>query len=195
MDELQQELKDYVPIEPVIFEFRAIESGQEVTKKYMYEYRLVNIEQAESVIAVAQFRNDQLELKPSNVDEVLKSHGHKYITNAVKFLLVEVFDEKPMPFEESKVKQIYNHLNNAKVIDGTRDKEVSVYNDFFTAAGLKHLLLTTQKIERRARVMSVILSTLEKSQTESISKKLRSITKESPERITKVNSKKGLRKR
>ncbi len=186
--------EDYKPIEPVEFEFQAIENGKEVKKKFLYDYRLVTIEQAESAIAVAQFRNDQLEFRPANVEEVIKSNGHKYITNAVKYLLVEIQDGKPMPFEELKVKQVYGLLNSAKIADGIRDKEVEVYNDFFTAAGLKSLLLTTQKIERRAKVTSIMLSVLENMQRESISKKLQGITKELPDATKKTNSRRGLKK-
>lgn len=193
------EEKEYQPIEPEVFELKAIENGQEVIKKYIYDFKLLNIEQTESAIAIGEFRSDQLKLTATNVQDIFKSQGHRYKSYALSFLLLEIIDDKPVPFDYAKVKHIFNNLSSAVNFSGTIKnllvrKVGKCFDDFFTAIGMKHLLLKSHEIERKARITNLLLESLVSSQTTLITKNLQNKVKESVGRSTKVNSKRGSKK-
>lgn len=199
MGEVIIEEKEYEPIEPEIFELSVVDNGQEVIKKYIYDFRLLDIEQTESAIAIGEFRTDQLKLQAGNIQEIFKSQGHRYKSYALSFLLLEIIDDKPVPFDYSKVKHIFNYLSTNKNFTGSIKnllirKVGKCFDDFFIAVGMKHLLLGSQEIERKARITNLLLESLVSSQTASITKNLQNKAKESVGLSTKVNSRRGSKK-
>jgi hypothetical protein len=185
----EEENKDYTPIEPVIFEFNGFTKDKKpIKKKYIYDYHKLTIPQAEAVIAIGQYRVDQFEFKSDSIENILKSKSYRYISLAMRYLLTEMIDNKPMPWEESKVNEIAKLLEENQA-ENYLEKMEAVYNDFFTAAGKSNLLLSQQQIERRSRTLMIMFTMLQNSLTNSISEKLLTVPKDSKDFMTKGNSK------
>lgn len=135
-----EELENYEPIQRQEFEHNG--------KKYIYDFDQIRVEQGEPVIELGKFRSHQDKRVPESFDEIIRSRGAEWMIIAASYLLLEVKDDKVLPFDKQKMeRETIQFVRQLPMRE--RSKLISCIKDFFINTGEQSMLsiTTTEFVE------------------------------------------------
>jgi hypothetical protein len=128
-------------------------------KKYGYDFNKLTVDQAEYAKEVGEFKLNQMENRPDNVDVLLRTRGVEYLSIIASYLLRELDgDGNAKPFKPEDAKQTESYVKSLPVKYQTELNEM--VTDFFSNIGLSMSGLALhrgwQKRQEEAMLSSIV---------------------------------------
>lgn len=129
---MENSTNDVIINEPVVFT-----NSPENNVKFVYNFNLLTIEQAEIGREISIFKDDQRTRGASDVTEIFKSRGIDYLPMLLAYLTREIKNDVVQPFDrdnaEVKALPFFKQLPAFE----WHNKMLECAQDFFSKAGLK----------------------------------------------------------
>jgi hypothetical protein len=132
-------------------------------RKFVYDFTLLNVEQAELAREAGEFKFNQSQIEPESFKSVLKSNGADWLSIIGGYLLLEMVDGEIQEFNKDKAE-----LETEKFIKGLPATETiglrGIVQDFFTSIGQEKMILQILQNVRRKNAIETLLPILLRSQ-------------------------------
>lgn len=120
-------------------------------KKFVYDFNLLTVEQAELAKEVAEFKNNQIQMHPENFRQYVKSNGADWKFIIMSFLLREMKENVVLEFNRDKAEfELENIIRQFPVVQ--LEVMGEIIQNFFMNMGLGNLTseLLQNNVKRNA---------------------------------------------
>ncbi len=130
------------------------------SKKFIYNFLILNCEQAELAEEIGEWRKEQLESGQSQpFQDIEKSGAFDWLFMICSHIFVEIKDDVPLPYDRHKVNQIEKEIKSSNILElSTLRRAVK---DFFSNSGnaeLASILLSeVQNHDKAAQLFSLLI--------------------------------------
>ncbi len=144
-------MENYTPIEPVVFLAN--------TRQYKYDFNLLTVEQAELAFEIAKFKEDQKSNPPETFNQIIKSKAIDWKFLAMSYLVREIKNDKPMPFDRDAA-EMHIATDFKQLPINEKSKIEACLTDFFYNTGQSSMIQTCLQGEKKLNVTEILLPML-----------------------------------
>lgn len=123
---------------------------------FVYDFSLLNAEQAELAREAGEFKFNQSQIEPENFQQVLRSKGADYLFIICSFIFIEKVNDKLIEFDRDTAVHSTELLLKKLPASYIKDLREAV-TDFFTSTGQEKMILSILQSVKKRSVIETLL--------------------------------------